>query len=136
MSSPRREYGDALRCGDRSAAVTEIRATLASLGLLASADEDLSTGRHVALELFDAELDQAVRAFQQHRGLLVDGIVGKRPTGRSRRRPTGSAPARCITNSARRFTATTSRRCRPGCRISVSTPAWSTATSGCRPTTL
>ncbi|EUA33061.1 putative n-acetymuramyl-L-alanine amidase [Mycobacterium avium subsp. avium 2285 (R)] len=23
-----------------------------------------------------------------------------------------------------------------GCRISVSTPAWSTATSGCRPTTL
>lgn len=77
MSSPRREYGDALRCGDRSAAVTEIRATLASLGLLASADEDLSTGRHVALELFDAELDQAVRAFQQHRGLLVDGIVGE-----------------------------------------------------------
>ena len=77
MSSPRREDGDALRCGDRSAAVTEIRAALAALGLLDNPDEDLTTGRHVALEVFDAELDQAVRAFQQHRGLLVDGIVGE-----------------------------------------------------------
>src|SRR5690242_18150352 len=77
MPSPRREYGDALRCGDHSAAVTEIRATLVTLGLLASSEDDLNTGRHVALELFDAELDQAVRAFQQHRGLLVDGIVGE-----------------------------------------------------------
>jgi N-acetylmuramoyl-L-alanine amidase len=77
MSSPRREYGDALRCGDRSAAVTEIRASLAALGLLDNADEDLTTGRHVALELFDEQLDQAVRAFQQHRGLLVDGMVGE-----------------------------------------------------------
>ena len=77
MSSARREYGDALRCGDRGAAVTEIRATLAALGLLDNPDEDLTTGGHVPLELFDAELDQAVRAFQQHRGLLVDGIVGE-----------------------------------------------------------
>src|SRR5271165_1750258 len=77
MSSPRREDGDALRRGDRSAAVTEIRAKLASLGLLDNPDEDLTTGRHVALEFFDAELDQAVRAFQQQRGLLVDGIVGE-----------------------------------------------------------
>ena len=77
MPSPRREDGDALRCGDRSAAVTEIRAALAALGLLDNPDEDLTTGRQVAFELFDAELDQAVRAFQQHRGLLVDGIVGE-----------------------------------------------------------
>src|ERR1700746_224703 len=77
MSSPRREDGDALRCGDRSAAVTEIRATLAALGLLDNPDEDLITGRHVALEVFDVALDQAVRAFQQHRGLLVDGVVGE-----------------------------------------------------------
>jgi N-acetylmuramoyl-L-alanine amidase len=77
MPSPRREDGDALRCGDRSAAVTEIRAALAALGLLDDTDDDLTTGRHVALELFDSELDQAVRAFQQHRGLLVDGIVGE-----------------------------------------------------------
>lgn len=77
MSSPRREAGDALRRGDRGAAVIEIRASLAALGLLENPDEDLSTGRHVAFDVFDAELDQAVRAFQQHRGLLVDGIVGE-----------------------------------------------------------
>src|SRR2546423_15338629 len=77
MSSPRREYGDALRCGDRSAAVTEIRAAVAALGLLDNPDEDMATGRQVALEVFDAHLDQAVRAFQQNRGLLVDGIVGE-----------------------------------------------------------
>ncbi|HEY0228973.1 MAG TPA: N-acetylmuramoyl-L-alanine amidase, partial [Mycobacterium sp.] len=50
MPSPRRENGDALRCGDRSAAVTEIRAALSALGLLDNADEDMTTGRHVALE--------------------------------------------------------------------------------------
>src|ERR1700722_16208410 len=77
MPSPRRENGDALRCGDRSSAVTEIRASLSALGLLDDADEDLTTGRHGAVELFDEQLDQAVRAFQQHRGLLVDGVVGE-----------------------------------------------------------
>ncbi len=76
MPSPHGEHGDVLRCGDRSAAVTEIRAALSALGLLDGADEDLTTGRHVSVELFDAELDHAVRAFQQHRGLLVDGVVG------------------------------------------------------------
>ena len=45
MSSLRREDGDALRCGDRSTAVTEIRATLAALGLLDNPDQDLTTGR-------------------------------------------------------------------------------------------
>src|SRR3954468_4915024 len=77
MPSPRREDGDALRCGDRGAAVIDIRAALAALGMLDNADEDLTTGRHVALEVFDEDLDYAVRAFQQHRGLLVDGIVGE-----------------------------------------------------------
>lgn len=77
MSSPRRERGDALRCGDRSAAVAEIRATLTALGLLDNPDDDLTTGRHVAADVFDAELDHAVRAFQQQRGLLVDGRVGE-----------------------------------------------------------
>jgi N-acetylmuramoyl-L-alanine amidase len=40
-------------------------------------DADLTTGRHVALDVFDEDLDHAVRAFQQHRGLLVDGMVGE-----------------------------------------------------------
>ena len=66
-----------LRRGDRGSAVTEIRSTLASLGWLDHPDADLTTGRHAVPEMFDAELDQAVRAFQQHRGLLVDGVVGE-----------------------------------------------------------
>jgi len=77
MPRPRREDGDALRCGDRGAAVIDIRAALAALGMLDNADEDLTTGRHVALEVFDEDLDYAVRAFQQYRGLLVDGVVGE-----------------------------------------------------------
>ncbi len=77
MSSPRREHGDALRRGDRGAAVAEIRATLAALGMLETSDDDTAAGQEVSAEAFDAELDQAVRAFQQHRGLLVDGIVGE-----------------------------------------------------------
>jgi N-acetylmuramoyl-L-alanine amidase len=66
-----------LRRGDRGGPVTEIRAALAALGIINSPDSDLTTGKHVALDVFDDELDQAVRAFQQHRGLLVDGIVGE-----------------------------------------------------------
>ena len=66
-----------LRRGDRSAAVTEIRIALAALGMLDDPDDDLATGRRVAADVFDGELDHAVRAFQQHRGLLVDGIVGE-----------------------------------------------------------
>ncbi|MCG7594220.1 N-acetylmuramoyl-L-alanine amidase [Mycobacterium sp. PSTR-4-N] len=66
-----------LRRGDRSAAVTEIRTALAALGMLNDPDDDLVTGRRVAVDVFDGELDHAVRAFQQYRGLLVDGIVGE-----------------------------------------------------------
>jgi N-acetylmuramoyl-L-alanine amidase len=66
-----------LRRGDRGSAVAEIRVALASLGLIDHPDADLTTGKHSVPELFDAELDEAVRAFQQHRGLLVDGIVGE-----------------------------------------------------------
>src|ERR1700724_3953823 len=77
MSKPHRGDGEALRRGDRNAAVTDIRAALTALGHLDGADANLSTGKHVALDVFDGELDHAVRAFQQHRGLLVDGIVGE-----------------------------------------------------------
>jgi len=67
-----------LRRGDREGAVTEIRAALSALGWIVNPDdEDVNTGKHVALDAFDDDLDQAVRAFQQHRGLLVDGIVGE-----------------------------------------------------------
>jgi N-acetylmuramoyl-L-alanine amidase len=56
----------AIRRGDRGPAVTEIRAILTGLGLLSAAGGDD----------FDEATDQAVRAFQQGRGLSVDGMVG------------------------------------------------------------
>lgn len=56
--------------------MVEIRAALGALGLLDDPEEDLTTGKQVALDFFDDDLDHAVRAFQQRRGLLVDGIVG------------------------------------------------------------
>lgn len=86
-----------LRRGDRGGAVTEIRAALAALGLIDNPDADLSTGRHVALDAFDDELDSAVRAFQQHRGLLVDGIVGE-ATYRALREASYRLGARTLTH--------------------------------------
>jgi N-acetylmuramoyl-L-alanine amidase len=77
MSTPRHEdMGSALCLGYRGAAVTEIRAALTALGLADSLDADLTTGCQVSVDVFDPGLDQAVRAFQQERGLLVDGVVG------------------------------------------------------------
>jgi N-acetylmuramoyl-L-alanine amidase len=55
------------RQGDRGPAVAEIRARLAVLDLV-----EADSGN----DEFDADLDRAVRAFQQQRGLSVDGIVG------------------------------------------------------------
>ncbi|MCH9640171.1 MAG: N-acetylmuramoyl-L-alanine amidase [Actinomycetia bacterium] len=66
-----------LRRGDRGGAVAEVRAALSALGLIDNPDEDLTTGKQIAADMFDGELDHAVRAFQQHRGLLVDGVVGE-----------------------------------------------------------
>ncbi|GAA4541897.1 N-acetylmuramoyl-L-alanine amidase [Pseudonocardia xishanensis] len=59
-----------LRRGDRGTAVVEIRDTLRRFGLVAAAPGP------TAPDLFDAELERAVQAFQQRRGLITDGIVG------------------------------------------------------------
>lgn len=56
------------RRGDRGSVVADLRATLTRLGYTLSATTDP--------ELFDDELDHAVRSFQQSRGLRVDGNVG------------------------------------------------------------
>jgi N-acetylmuramoyl-L-alanine amidase len=56
-----------LRRGDRDVAVGEIRAKLTLIGFSVECSEP---------EFFDDRMDQAVRAFQQARGLNVDGIVG------------------------------------------------------------
>ncbi len=58
-----------LRIGDRSDAVAEIRRVLASVGLLDNTDPGLH-------DLFDSEAETALRAFQQRRGLTIDGLAG------------------------------------------------------------
>jgi N-acetylmuramoyl-L-alanine amidase len=55
-----------LRLGATGPAVAEVRARLAHLGLLDESEADL----------FDPSVDNAVRLFQQERGLTVDGLVG------------------------------------------------------------
>jgi N-acetylmuramoyl-L-alanine amidase len=62
----------ATRRGDSGAAVAEIRDRLGRLGLL-GLDE---AGVDPATACFDDAVDDAVRAFQQERGLTVDGVVG------------------------------------------------------------
>jgi N-acetylmuramoyl-L-alanine amidase len=60
------------RLGYRGPVVRDLRESLTAAGALAGGDGFESQ----ADEVFDEELDAAVRSFQQDRGLLVDGIVG------------------------------------------------------------
>ncbi|MGB7382163.1 MAG: N-acetylmuramoyl-L-alanine amidase [Rhodococcus sp. (in: high G+C Gram-positive bacteria)] len=67
--------------GDSGPAVAEVRSTLLSLGFLPDDAQDRDTAGDplhwsAPASDYDSALDGAVRAFQQHRGLLVDGIVG------------------------------------------------------------
>ncbi|WP_019201519.1 N-acetylmuramoyl-L-alanine amidase [Tsukamurella sp. 1534] len=65
--------------GDHGGAVAEIRGILADQGFLPDfvAPTELTTGGWTVPEaVFDRRLDRATRAFQQQRGLLVDGVVG------------------------------------------------------------
>ncbi|MBP2214155.1 N-acetylmuramoyl-L-alanine amidase [Rhodococcus ruber] len=66
-----------LRYGDHGPAVAEIRSTLTGLGFLHGESDVAAGDSWVGSDaVFDRDLDSAVRAFQQQRGLLVDGIVG------------------------------------------------------------
>jgi len=67
-----------VRRGDRGRAVTEIRSRLILALSRASPDQPVPDGLAACLDplRFDDALDRAVRAFQQHRGLSVDGVVG------------------------------------------------------------
>ncbi|MGH3764497.1 MAG: N-acetylmuramoyl-L-alanine amidase [Pseudonocardiaceae bacterium] len=59
-----------LRRGDTGSAVAQLRAMLTSEGLLPKSSSA------VAAEGFDLAVEHAVRAFQQRRGLITDGVVG------------------------------------------------------------
>lgn len=60
-----------LRLGSTGAAVAEVRARLAHLGLLVNTSDAA-----VALDIYDSQVAYAVRIFQQERGITVDGLVG------------------------------------------------------------
>jgi N-acetylmuramoyl-L-alanine amidase len=60
-----------LRRDDSGPGVVEIRSTLRRFGLLPAAADGSRE------DVFDADVEQAVRAFQQQRGLITDGIVGQ-----------------------------------------------------------
>jgi N-acetylmuramoyl-L-alanine amidase len=70
MATPSEECMQLLRRGDSGRAVVEVRATLRRFDLLPPPVPG------VVEELFDVDVEQAVRAFQQRRGLITDGIVG------------------------------------------------------------
>src|SRR3990170_2099565 len=61
-----------LRRGDSGPVVVEIRTMLRQFGLLAA----VRGGYGQADEHFDHVDEDAVRAFQQRRGLITDGVVG------------------------------------------------------------
>ncbi len=62
------------RLGDQGAAVASIRSLLQATGDLAPSGTTEVVGE--LADVFDADLARAVRAFQQRRGLIVDGVVG------------------------------------------------------------
>jgi N-acetylmuramoyl-L-alanine amidase len=57
------------RLGDKGAAVRTIRALLQATG-------DLAASTIGASDVYDEEVEEAVRAFQQRRGLIADGVLG------------------------------------------------------------
>ncbi|MDT3444133.1 N-acetylmuramoyl-L-alanine amidase [Pseudofrankia sp. BMG5.37] len=67
-----------LRLGDRGPGVADVRAALTHLSFLPAAPRQPSGegSERPGADLFDESLDRAVRAFQQSRGLSVDGIIG------------------------------------------------------------
>lgn len=62
--------------GSRGPEVADVRARLAALPPDQLPDRPDLLGGDVDPTLFDASLERAVRAFQQHKGLIVDGVVG------------------------------------------------------------
>lgn len=72
-------YGEEYRLGDRGARVAEVRGTLARLGFIDGFTGDTTGDGNQKWrpedEIFNGELDRALRAFQQHRGVVADGCI-------------------------------------------------------------
>ncbi|MEJ6550201.1 MULTISPECIES: N-acetylmuramoyl-L-alanine amidase [unclassified Corynebacterium] len=72
-------HRNSLKLGDRSPRVAEVRGTLARLGFIDGFTGDTAgdAGQRWSPEdeLFDADLDIALRAFQQGRGIIADGHI-------------------------------------------------------------
>ncbi|AZA10330.1 N-acetylmuramoyl-L-alanine amidase [Corynebacterium pseudopelargi] len=70
---------DILRVGDRSARVAEVRDALARLGFLQGTSRQVSSSKGQTFteeeKLFDEPLAEALKAFQQARGIIASGII-------------------------------------------------------------
>ena len=68
-----------LHVGDRSPRVAEVRGTLARLGLLEGYEGDTTGSKSQRWtseeEVFDEGLAEALKAFQQQRGIIADGAI-------------------------------------------------------------
>ena len=65
-----------LGLGSRGPAVADVRARLLALPAPQLPERDRLGLGESSPDLFDETLERAVRAFQQHKGLIVDGVVG------------------------------------------------------------
>ena len=66
-----------LRLGERGPAVADVRARLLALPAEHLPDRSDLSAEGVADDVFDEGLERAVRAFQQAKGLIADGVVGR-----------------------------------------------------------
>jgi N-acetylmuramoyl-L-alanine amidase len=65
-----------LRRGDTGPAVAQLRVMLTSQGLLPPQPDPAPASTGPDPDIFDLMVEYAVRAFQQRRGLITDGVVG------------------------------------------------------------
>jgi peptidoglycan hydrolase-like protein with peptidoglycan-binding domain len=115
----------AIQSGSVGAEVEDVQRRLTALGLSCGADD---AGR------FGSATGEAVRTFQQQRGLQADGIVGPDTWRSLVAAGTGSGTG-CCTSPGPRSTATTSVTCSDGSTGWGSTPATTTGCTAHRPST-